>query len=333
MKRNKTGLDSTLVYPVADGHCDTMRWFLLPREKYDFARINEDTHVDLPRLKEGGVKLQFFALCLEPEYKPRGAVRRALEYANSFFRVLHENREHLRLIYSAGDLEDIHTSGQVGALLSLEGGEPLEGSLDVLDIFYRLGFRAMGLTWNDRNELADGVGVGPSAGGLTKLGKEVVRRMNRLGMIVDAAHLAPRSFYDVLELCASPVLVSHANIRTLCAHPRNLDDDQLWALKEKGGVIGLSFYPPFIREEGQAKIEHLLDHFCYVAEKFGVQMLGIGSDFDGIDRVIPGLDNAGRYGCLAAGLKERGFTTEEIKNIMGGNIFSLVGKVLKQAGR
>lgn len=316
-------------YPVVDGHCDTIRWFMEPRDVYDFGRLNEVGHLDLPRMVEGGVKLQFFALCLEPQFKPWGALRRAMTYTNRFYRVLSEHREHVKLIDSAEALKELGSAGYIGALLSLEGGEPLEGSLDVLDIFFRLGYRAVGLAWNDRNELADGVGVGASAGGLTKLGKAVVRRMNQLGMVVDAAHLAPRSFYDVLECSSSPVLVSHANVRALCPHPRNLDDDQLKALKERGGVVGMTFYPPFIKEDGQAELEHLLEHFCYVAEKYGVEMLGIGSDFDGIKQAVAGLEDASRYGCLAEGLKRRGFTAADIKKIMGENILSLLGKILK----
>ncbi len=314
---------------VADGHCDTVSLFLRSRESYDFARLNRTGHIDLPRLRLGGVALQCFAVCLEPAFKPWGALRRTLVLFGHFHRVLEENKESIMLVIGSGTLREALESGKVAALLTVEGGESLEGELEVLRSLYRLGARGLGLTWNDRNDLADGVGVGNAAGGLTDFGREVVSEMNRLGMMVDAAHLSRRSFFDVLEHSTSPVVVTHANAYAICPHRRNLDDEQLRALRDQGGVIGMSFYPPFVHQSGQAGLEQLLDHYCYVAARFGVAVLAVGSDFDGIDRSVDGLNDASYLPVLGEGLQKRGFSALETQQIMGGNFLRVLDKILK----
>ncbi|MDW7651873.1 MAG: dipeptidase [Bacillota bacterium] len=313
---------------VVDGHCDTVHLFLGNKEPYSFGEKNDVGHIDLPRLREGGVDVQFFAVYIEPEFKPYGALRRTLTLIEYFWREMEKCRDSVTVVQSTGDLESALLEKKLAVLLSMEGGEPLE-DLDVLHVLYRLGLRSVGLTWNQRNMLADGVGVGQAAGGLTHLGQDMVREMNKLGMIVDAAHLAPRGFYDLLDAASAPFVVTHANAKAVCDHRRNLDDDQLRALQEQGGVVGLTYYPPFVHRSGLASLDDLLDHFCHIAEHIGTDVLALGSDFDGIPESVRGLDDVSLLPNLTEGLLKRGFSSSEIKNILGGNFLRVLRTVLK----
>ncbi|NLM51932.1 MAG: membrane dipeptidase [Firmicutes bacterium] len=311
---------------TVDAHCDTVHLFA--QEHYNFWQENTCGQIDYPRLKQGGVNLQFFALFVEPEYKPFLALSRALQLMEHFFCTLEKNKANTIFIKTKKELQEaVQNPHKLAVIMALEGGEPLESSKEILHIFYRLGLRSVGLTWNQRNQLADGVGVGKGASGLTKMGKEIVKHLNRLGIVVDGAHLAKRGFYDLLETATKPVLVSHANAAALCPHPRNLDKEQLLALKAHKGVVGLTFYPDFIAEK-EATLEKLLDHFCYIADLAGVEILGLGSDFDGIEKVLPELSNVSHLPALTAGLRRRGFSEKEIAAIMGENMLKLLSSNL-----
>lgn len=315
---------------VVDAHCDTVHLFRGIKGPYAFGEANDVGHVDLPRLLQGGVDLQFFALFTEAEYKPCGALGRALYLLEHFHREMGKVKEKVKLIRTRSDLENSLSGNQLGALLTLEGGEPLESGLEILQVFYRLGLRGAGLTWDQRNALADGVGVGKAAGGLTKQGRAIVREMNRLGMVVDAAHMAPRGFYDVLEISEAPVVVTHANIAGVHPHERNITDCQLRALRDHGGVLGLTFLPMFINGEREAGLDSLLDHYCYAAERFGPEILGIGADYDGITETVTGLENVSLLPLLTKGLFARGFSMAEVSGILGGNFLRVLRAILKQ---
>jgi membrane dipeptidase len=315
--------------PVVDGHCDTVHLFFGSKGPYVFSSRNPVGHVDLPRLRQGGVKLQFFALYIEPEFTGGAALGRTLMLTEAFLSEMEKAQESVLLIRGAHDLETMTGDDRLGALLALEGAQGVENT-DILHILYRLGLRSVGLTWNHRNHLADGVGVGDSAGGLTPAGKDMVREMNRLGILVDASHVAPRGFFDILAATDQPIAVTHANAYGVCPHRRNLSDDQLRALRDTGGVVGMSFYPPFVERGGVAGLEELLNHFTYIAERFGTDILGIGSDFDGISRAVSGLEDVSRLPVLAAGLERRGFSRQEVENILGGNFLRLLGRVLRK---
>jgi len=302
---------------ITDCHCDTI--WLMGKENYDFGRRNPTGHLDLPRLQEGGVGRQFFAVCTAP-LQDRGHLHLALEQIADYRRTLSLFKKYMQSLERQEDLAAAEDGDKIGALLALEGAEPLEGSLGLLDIFYSLGVRALSLTWNHRNSFADGVGEEQSAGGLTRAGRALVRELSRKGIILDLAHIARRCFFDALELTEGPPLVSHANIKNLCNHPRNLDDEQLKALAALEGVIGMSFYPAFITDEGEANLNQLVDHFIYAADLIGVEHLALGSDFDGIEKTVSGLEDAAAYPALISALLERGFQPAEIDLIARGNV-------------
>ncbi|MCL6639101.1 MAG: dipeptidase [Firmicutes bacterium] len=310
---------------VLDAHCDTLT-VLGPQER-SLSERSAKGHLDLPRLALGGVRVQFFAAFIAPEFK-HAPVARALELIDRFYRELEQNAHLLHLVERAADIETALAAGKIAALLAVEGGEALGGELFVLRTLYRLGVRSLTLTWNGRNELADGVGEAAGGGGLTRFGKSVVREMNALGMLVDVSHLAERGFWDVLETSAHPVIASHSNCRALLDHPRNLNDRQLKALAEKGGVAGITFVPEFLAGEG-ASLEHVLDHIDHAVRVGGVESVGLGSDFDGVDSLPAGLDDCSLYPAITRGLVARGYGGREVEMILGGNFLRVIRQVLR----
>jgi membrane dipeptidase len=308
---------------VVDGHCDTVS--LLDVGEYDFARQNDIGHVDLPRLQAGGVNVQVFALYQEPRFKPVGAMKRTLVLLNKFTKEVENNIDQITLVKDYQEIEEAYRQGKIAAILSIEGGDALEGDAEVLEVFHALGVRALGLTWNNRNCLADGVGEDLAGGGLTSLGREVVKLCGRKNILIDLAHISKKGFTDTVNLAAGPIIVSHANAWKLCPHKRNLTDEQLKLIRDLGGVVGVTFYPPFVKES-RATMEDLLNHFAYMAELIGTDYIGIGSDFDGIDETLAPLTDVSKMPLLTEGLLAKGFTKEEVVKILGLNFL----RVLKQ---
>ncbi|MGQ9557515.1 MAG: dipeptidase [Desulfurispora sp.] len=310
---------------IVDSHCDTLT--ALQSQERRLGVASQRGHVDLPRLVAANVKVQYFAAFIEPQYYAR-PLQRLLELIDRFEQELQENAGTLRLICSRSDLDRVLAGKEVGGLLTVEGGECLEDSLAVLRQLYRLGVRSITLTWNYRNRLADGVLESRTGGGLTNFGVQVVQEMNRLGMLVDLAHISEAGFWQALEVSSQPILVSHANCRAVCDHPRNLNDGQIRALAAAGGVVGLCFYPPFVHS-AMPDLERLLDHAVHIASTGGVDCLGLGSDFDGIDAVLPGLEDVTGLPVLTEGLLGRGFSESDVEKILGGNHLRLLRQVLK----
>ncbi len=315
---------------IIDAHCDTVHYFTQEKGSYIFSERNVLAQVDLPRMETGNIKVQFFALYIEPEYKPCHALKRCLQLLDLFYRTVESCIERIEVVYSFNDLIRVNREGKIAAVITVEGGEALEGDLGFLRIFYRLGIRGLGLTWNQRNQIADGVWEREAGGGLTRFGKKVIKEMNDVGMIIDLAHIAERGFNDVLALTTQPVVVSHANARAICDHPRNLTDRQLKLLQENGGVVGLSFYPAFICPENP-NLEKLLDHFEHIAEIAGIDHLGIGSDFDGMEgNFLKDLNDVSSLHFLIEGLLSRGFKKEDVSKVLWGNFLRVINRVWKQ---
>lgn len=310
---------------IADAHCDTL--LDLTDGKRRFNKRNTTGHLDLPRLEEGRVALQFFAAFIGSEYKPERALKRALQLIEAFYReVLHPDTGFVLGTSYKQIKRVLKKRMQKVALLSIEGGEALAGDLSVLHIMHRLGVRSIGLTWNQRNDIADGVWESNSGGGLTSFGKTVIGEMNQLGMIVDLAHISESGFWDVLEISKKPIMVSHANCRALCDHPRNLTNEQIKAVVSQGGVVGLTFAPEFLG--GSMDMETFISHVDHMAALVGVDHISIGSDFDGIESTPKGLEDITKMPVLAITLLDRGYTVEEVKNIMGNNLLNFLKRVL-----
>lgn len=312
---------------IIDGHCDSLIHFVNgERTLHDQL---EGGHWDTQRAKLSGVSLQFMAAYIETMYKPTMATWRGLQLIEGAHRFIADHSEQVFLVLGKQDLRLIPDKARIGILLSVEGGEILGENLFMLDIIYKLGVRALGLTWNQRNALADGVGENNTQSRLTNLGQEVVLQMNKLGMLIDVSHLNHSGFWHVLELSKDPIAATHSCAKALCSHPRNLTDQQLRALAEHKGVVGVNFYPHFLRDTGPTMRADVVRHICHIAEVAGVETVGLGSDFDGISEVSEGLEHVGNYSELLDDLIKVGFSTQEIEQISSQNFMRLLSSVLK----
>jgi membrane dipeptidase len=305
-------------YPVLDAHVDTV----LALEDGRCLNVwGEKGHADLPRLLAGGVRYQVFALFIQPQFKPERALGRVLHLWDTLARALSQVGGQARLCTAPEDLApDAVPAGRLGVIVSIEGGEAVGTDLALVRVLHRLGVRAMGLTWNERNAIADGAGEAEAGGGLTRFGRALVAEMNRVGMIVDVSHLCPRSFWDVLAVSRRPVIASHSNARALCDHVRNLDDAQIRALAAAGGVMGMNFFADFLDQEpDRADIARVCDHIDHICDLVGPEHVGLGSDFDGIVRPPTGLEDVSRLPALTEALLRRGYNEGDLTRILGGN--------------
>jgi membrane dipeptidase len=222
---------------------------------------------------------------------------------------------------TAADADRLYREGKISAFLGIEGGHAIEDSLDTLRDFYSLGVRVMTLTWMYNTNWADASGDTPVHGGLTEFGAEVVREMNRLGMVVDVSHASDETFYDTLEVSKKPVVASHSCVRALNNHHRNMTDDMLRALAQNGGVIGINFYSEYLAPAGtEVTVGTLVDHIEYAVDVAGIDHVGLGSDFDGVTALPAGLDDVSKLPAITEELLDRGFAEKDIEKILGGNM-------------
>jgi len=323
---------------VVDGHCDTAldlvgKSFVAegspPR---DFLARGESGHLDLPRLKEGGVTCQFMALFTDDALVAEAERHtwRLLEAVEAVF----ARTEEFRLALSADEVLAAKREGAVAALLTIEGGEAIGEDLGVLRAFRERGVRLMGLTWNRRNALGRGAGSGDPAsdgtGGLTVFGRRVVAEMERSGMIVDASHLSDEALDDLLEIAQRPVVASHSNSRALCPHRRNLEDAQVERIAATGGLVAATFAGVFIDPDpAKVSLARLAEHVAHLVAVAGADHVGIGSDFDGFTRKYGvALGECSELPRLTAALLERGIGEGEVAKIMGGNWMRVIRQIV-----
>jgi membrane dipeptidase len=295
---------------VVDAHCDTIS--LVLDEGHDLVGGDARHQVDVPRLRAAGVGIQVLACWNEPEHSGHAAYARCMAKIGTFHQLV--RRAGLRPVTRKADLD----VPELGFILSLEDAAPAMGSLRHLETLHVAGVRMIGLTWNGRNELADGVGVGPRPGGLTDLGRAFVEEMEVLGIVVDLAHVSEPCFWDVIELATKPVAVSHANAKALCDHRRNLTDDQIRAVAKTGGVIGVTYVPSFLGGD-EPDVDTVVRHVEHMISVAGPSVVGLGSDFDGIAKTPVGLEHAGCLPALTAALLARGHAEADVEAMVGGN--------------
>jgi len=310
-----------------DGHCDTILKVYEHQQLYD---LKKKAQLDLKRLQDLNINcVQSFAVFVESRFKPFHILLRGLQLIEIYHREAEKNKEFFETVRTKNCLPPDNQQLKIKGLLTVEGGEILCGNLTILQVLFRLGVRSICLTWNHRNEIADGCGESLSNSGLTSFGLEVVREMNHLGMIIDLSHISERGFWTVLEHSRDPVMVSHGNCRRLCDHVRNLRDEQIKALAEKGGILGITFVPQFLSAQ-EASIEDVLRHIDYAVNLVGPDHVGIGSDFDGTDRVVQGLEDVSRIGDLVEALEKRGYSRYDVEKIIGNNFLALFRQVLPE---
>ncbi len=308
-----------------DAHCDTITTIMETGE----ALKNNNGHIDLDRLKKYDSFVQFFAAFIAPEQAKMGALKRTLDIIDRLYSQIEINKNDIMLCRNYNDITTAVKSRKVAAVLTIEGGEALEGSLAVLRMLYQLGVRAITLTWNFRNQIADGIADEITNGGLTPFGRQVVAEMNKLGMMVDVSHLSEAGFWDVINLSASPIIASHSNAKKICDHSRNLTDEQLLALKKNGGVTGINLCPYFIVKDGKAEIKHVIAHIEHILGLTGEDTLGLGADFDGIDKTPIGLEGVQCLSDLINELLKLNYNESLINKIAGENFLRVIKTVVK----
>ena len=312
---------------VFDGHCDTILEII--SHKRTLGKRASTGHLDIPRMKEGGVDVQFFAVFIEDIYKPDRSLKRTLQLIDCFYREIENNQDDISLVTNYNQIGEANRAGKIAAILSIEGGEALEGDLGVLRVLYRLGVRLLTLTWNQRNQIADGIGESRTGSGLTEFGLKVIDEMNRLGMLIDVSHLSETGFRDVIKRSKAPIVASHSNCYALCPHLRNLKDEQIKAIADKGGVIGVTFVPNFLtQEKRKTNVKDVVKHIDYLVEKAGIDCVGLGSDFDGTGGLPLGLEGVDKIPNITEDLLNRGYKEKDIKKILGENFLRVFKEVV-----
>jgi len=364
-------------FPLIDGHND-LPWALRGRAQGDVSQVRfdldapaEGLHTDLPRLAAGRVGAQFWSVYVPARLAGDAAVTAVLEQIDVARRLIARYPEALGLALTADDVERVFASGRVASLLGAEGGHAIAGSLGVLRMLYALGVRYLTLTHNANTGWADAATDEPQAGGLSEFGRDVVREMQRIGMLVDLSHVSPDTMRATLGVAGAPVIFSHSSARAICDSPRNVPDDVLARLAGNGGVCMVTFVPGFVSQEcadwmaglkaeaarrgldpkdlsklfsiqpewerdhpvPQATLTQVADHVDHVRQVAGVEHVGLGGDFDGTGEVTVGLEDVSTYPALFAELLRRGWTEADCAALAGGNLLRTLRAAEAYAGK
>ncbi|MFI1471348.1 dipeptidase [Streptomyces wuyuanensis] len=356
-------------FPVVDGHND-LPWALREQVRYDLDRRDIATdqtgslHTDIPRLRAGGVGAQFWSVYVRSDMAGDEAVSATLEQIDVVDRLLARYPADLARALTAEDMESARKEGRIASLMGAEGGHSINNSLATLRALHTLGVRYMTLTHNDNNDWADSATDEPRFGGLSAFGHEVVREMNRTGMLVDLSHVAPTTMRDALDTSVAPVIFSHSSARAVCDHPRNIPDDVLGRLPANGGVAMATFVPKFVlpeavawtraadenmREHGlhpldtteagmkvqrayeaanprpMATAATVADHLDHMREVAGIDHIGIGGDYDGTAFTPAGLEDVAGYPNLIAELLRRGWSQPDLAKLTWQNAVRALG--------
>jgi len=314
--------------PLIDGHNDLpgqIRDIQTPEGDVGLYDLRQATNgdTDIPRLRQGLVGAQFWSVHVNVE-NPAPA-KQQLEQIDIAHRIFETYPDELEFAGNASDIQRIFGAGKIASLLGIEGGHVIENSLGALRAFYRAGVRYMGLTHFSNTDWADSSTDEVVNDGLSPFGEEVVREMNRMGMLVDLAHTSPATMSDALNLAEAPVIFSHAGAQALADHPRNVPDSILRRLTENGGVVMQVFYPPYISaDDSVASISDVADHIEHIRTVAGINHVGIGSDFDGIPTYVEGLEDVSTFPALFMELARRGWTDEELSKLAGENLLRVM---------
>jgi len=331
---------------IVEGHRDVFEMVRLNKMGQRYPVVN----TIVPRLRKGGIAVSVFAICGDSVSHSNGTYRylhAALENIDALKQEAAVSGGKIKLILTADDLPSRASADTTYFLLSFEGGKPLEGRLEYLRSFYDLGLRSMQITWNLRNELADGVREEQTHGGLTRFGIAVVKEMNRLRMLIDLAHISRAGFFHVLDVAEGPVCCSHSNCRKLYLHPRGIDDDQIKALAQTGGVMGINAIATQVSDKDPT-LDKLIDNISHMADLVGIDHVGLGLDFvkddgplhpddelfnSGANKLLPNLENEEDLMNLTDRLVKRGFKEEEIRKVLGGNYLRMLRNLLTRSGQ
>jgi membrane dipeptidase len=361
---------------VIDGHND-LPWELRRYDsgasfrEIDLLKNQKKLHTDIPRLRQGGIGAQFWSAWVPTETIKKGtAVKTTLEQIDAVHRMIERYPNDFELALGTNDIERIRKSGKIASLIGIEGGHSIDGSMDILRTMYRLGVRYMTLTHSESLDWADSATDTPRCNGLSPFGEDIIREMNRLGMLVDLSHVSPECMKKSLTTTAAPVIFSHSSARGVADHPRNVPDDVLPLVKKNGGVIMVNFYSGFVVPEGARAMKKMfevgrelkekypnddakyreamrewqkanpfpngtvhivVDHIDHLVKHCGIDHVGLGSDYDGITRVPAQLEDVSTYPVITQELLNRGYSPSDIKKILGENLMRVFRDVEKVA--
>jgi membrane dipeptidase len=310
--------------PLVDGHND-LPWAIreyaaAPHDvaAYDL-RTRTPGHTDIARLRAGMVGAQFWSVYTPQSSVETGAAKMQLEQIDIARQIIARYPDVFELALTADDAVRIFRAGRIASMLGMEGGHAIENSIGALRTYYDLGVRYMTLTHSANIDWADSCCALREHGGLTAFGREVVREMNRLGMLVDISHVSPETMHQSLDVSEAPVIFSHSSAKAIMNHPRNVPDDVLRRLPQNGGVVMITFVPGFISANTPATMQDVIRHIEHVRDVAGIDHVGIGGDFDGISTVVQGLEDVSTYPALFAALSRRGWTEAELRKLAGEN--------------
>jgi membrane dipeptidase len=315
---------------MIDGHSD---WLLdIADTKRSFFEESSIGHVDLPRLRQGQISAMMSAVFVRNEDLPHHALIQTLRGADRLRRIVEESEGSVRLVKDVRDLEECRNDGAFGAILHYEGAEAIDPEFVVLRLSYALGLRSLGFVWSRSNIFAEGVGENNRERGLTYLGKELVRRCNDMGVLIDVSHLNIAGFWDVLETSTTPIVASHSNARSVCDHERNLWDDQIKALAENGGLMGINFARQFLVEGAKkpedVSLDAMVDHVDHIVNLVGIDHVALGSDYDGAS-MPEALYDAAQTPRLIQALRDRGYDDTAIRKFGRDNWLRVLTQVWK----
>lgn len=297
---------------------------------YHLGTLHNYNHTDIPRMQRGGVDAQFFAVWVSPYSFPDNPYQEALRMIGIFNDEMAMNPETIGQADSPEDLTALNDSGKIAAILAVEGGHTIENSIDNLITLYNAGMRYMTITWNNSTDWAISAQDPLSATvGLSDFGRQVIRTMDSLGIIIDVSHTGIKTIEDILEETTNPIVATHSGARALQDHYRNLTDDQIIDIANTGGVVGIVFYPPFLGSPSSSvNIQTVIDHIDYIVNLVGIDYVALGSDFDGIGtNTVNGLEDISKFPALTFALFESGYTREEIEKILGKNFMRVFNEV------
>lgn len=325
---------------IADMHCDTISEIWESRKSQSPQKLCQNhLHIDIQKMKKAGYLLQNFAMYIDLK-KGSDPFEYVCELINVFYEELAENKNDICVIKTYDEILENERQGKMSAMMTIEEGGCCKGELEKLETLYKLGARMMTLTWNYPNELAcpniltdekdkNGFYIADYSKGLTKKGFVFAERMEELGIIIDVSHLSDAGFWDIVKHTKKPFVASHSNARALCRHSRNLDDDMIKAIADRGGVIGLNYYGCFLNEQNDnySSVSKIAEHARHIVNIGGSACLGLGSDFDGIDGRLE-IEDCSQMDKLTDALKRQHFTGSQIEQILYRNVMNLYRELL-----
>ncbi|MCX6132528.1 MAG: membrane dipeptidase [Ignavibacteriales bacterium] len=321
---------------VVDLHNDLMELIAGKNFAYQIADRhtvvrNGDPQSDIPRFRDGGVDAQIFSIWISPDTAASRHYSTAMRFLDTLKGQVSRNAKDIKLVTKADSIDALNRQQKIAGIVVVEGGHCLEEKLDNLIAFYNAGVRVMTITWNNSTSWAVSAkdAAGGTKGGLSEFGKQVIRTMDSLGIIIDVSHVGPQTVTDILATSTNPIIASHSGAAALRNHYRNLTDAQIRAVAQRGGVIGVVFYPTFLVSSGTARLENVLQHIDYIRNLVGVDYVALGSDFDGIETTPIGLEDVTKFPAITEALLQRGYSKQDVRKILGENFMRVFRAVCK----